>query len=152
MFIFKTLKDKIQECKDELQKLSIRDGENKNEMNKLNLANEKLKAENEALRNKQSDQFLKNNEILEKRIQNLNDNLHLVEEENIRLKNENERLDKELTISRPHLENREEFQRLCCSISTLQELRFQNEGKIKVRSFGIKFSDFHKFHLYLGFE
>ena len=62
----------------------------------------------------------------------MNDNLHLAKEEKIRLKNENKRLDEELLMSSSKLEKRDELEKLCRSISTLQELRFQNESKIKV--------------------
>jgi len=130
----KSLKDRILEYKEELQKLRMRDGENQNEINKLIHANEKLKTENEAFQFGKLDKILKDNKNLEEKIQNLNDNLHLAKEETIRLKNENKRLYEELIMSSSNLAKRDELEKLCCSISTLQELRFQNESKIKVVS------------------
>ena len=132
MRIFKSFKDRMLEYNEELQKLRMTDGENQNEIKKLILANEKLKTENEACQVGTLDKILKD-KILEEKIQNLNDNLHSAKEETIRLKNENKRLDEELLMSSSNLEKRDELEKLCRSISTLQELRFQNESKIKVR-------------------
>ena len=135
MLELKVLTEKLGKYEDELQKLLVKNNENISEINRLGRENEVLKVENEAFENSKLTPLSEDNKKLETKIKNLNEFLYTADEEKIRYKNENERLNEELSNMRVRCENREDLEGLRCSISALQELRFQNDGKIKVSSF-----------------
>lgn len=129
------MEDRLIKTEEKLRKLSETENENKREIERLRLENILLKAENDAFENGKLIPLSEDNKILEERVKHLKQDLYSAEEEKIRLKNENERLCNELTICRERNENMGDLYQLRSSVSALQELRFQNEGKIKVRIF-----------------
>ena len=133
MLKLKVLKEKIKKYEDDLRKITEENNQNKSEINRLRRENELLIAKNDAFENGKLIPLTEDNKLLEKKIKNLNENLYSAEGEKVRLKCENERLCEELSNCRARCENREELEGVRSSVSALQELRFQNDGKIKVK-------------------